>query len=766
MLGWITAAAYAFAFLRLPVAEGLTIDGEAVSRAGFLIGSLLYPEGFVDYWFDQGRLPAGFLDRAPIALGTVLWLALAGAIGLPLVERVLPARVLTGPGWALRIEQFSWAALVGLALLSTATLLVGLAGGLHSRVPLLVAIGLLAALLYGWSWLERRKTTSGMEPLAAQDLLSLAGEPERHGLLDRACVAVTVGLSCWSAAVVMLGAWVPASEFDVLEYHLQAPKEFYQLGAVRFLPHNVYANMPLGTEMHTLAMMTLLGQTDPWLGGLLGKSITAAFSILGAALLGGYLARRLGSLCGWWAAGLWLAMPGIAHAAMLGLIDGAVATYVLAAALAAWRAIEALRVDRQLDAKLDESALAEQRSRALGWWGSAGILAGAAAAAKYPGLLFAVVPAGAELVLAVWLNRFPGQAAKGSLGISLLRTRLLGRDRWLATGLFALGLAATCMPWYAKNWVQAGNPVYPLAANIFGGRTLTAAKIEQWQRAHRVPPAAPPEASAIQRVVASVRVAGTDLARLGLTSPYVQPAIICGLGIAVGMWLSRRYASGTPLGLWLAWSMWIVAVWWLATHRIDRFWLPLSGLWAASSALGLAWLRSRGMPWLAHAIVIVGLVYGGLFNSSSLVSDNRFFVSLNALRTDATTDEQVGRVPAEQAWINEHLPASGTRVLLIGEADVFEYRVPILYSTCFDANPGEAMLRGKTPAEQTAALHEHGITHIMINWGEIARYRSPGNYGFSDWPQPADIEQMIASGVLSRIAWPLDKDSVELLKVN
>lgn len=743
-LGWVLAAVYGAVFLRQPIAEELKMDGAAVSRAAFVLGSLLYPEGLVDSWLDAGRLPVGILDRLPVAVATLLWLSLAAVAGLPVVDRVL----VRAPSRAVRLERISWAALVGLALLSTVTLLVGLAGGLHSRGPLAAAIVVLTALLYGSAKLVRRRETAGEEQPETH-APSLLEVPPLRGLFERAAAVVMIALVVWSAAATMLGAWVPASEFDVLEYHLQAPKEFFQLGSIRFLPHNVYANMPLGTEMHTLAMMTLVGQTDPWWAGLIGKSITAALSLIGAALLGGYLARKFGSLCGWWAAGLWLATPGIAHVAMLGLIDGALATYVLATVLCVMQATQSWRAGIQSD-----------RSAVLGWWGLAGVMAGAAAAAKYPGLIFAVAPACAALALRVGTGWYPGQGKK-------LRAEspLPLRQRWLASILFTLGLVVTCAPWYAKNWVQAGNPVYPLAANIFGGETLTASKIEQWQRAHRVPTAAPAEASVAERVIAILRVAAKDAGRLLLSSPYVQPAIVCGLGAAVCFWLRRRTDRGGNLGIWLGWSLWIVGVWWLATHRIDRFWLPVTGLWAAMSAIGLCWIRGSVTPWLAHAIVISGLIYGALFNSSSLVSDNRFFVSLAALRDDVSTEEQIGRVPAALAWINQNLSASDSRLLLVGEARVFEYQVPVLYSTCFDVNPGEVMLRGKSPTEQSAALRERGITHIMIHWGEIARYRSPGNYGFSDWPQPADVEQMIADGVLSRVEWSIPKGSVELLKV-
>ncbi len=53
----------------------------------------------------------------------------------------------------------------------------------------------------------------------------------------------------------------------------------------------------------------------------------------------------------------------------------------------------------------------------------------------------------------------------------------------------------------------------------------------------------------------------------------------------------------------------------------------------------------------------------------------------------------------------------------------------------------------------------------MINWAEIERYRSPGNYGFSKWPQPSDIEAMIAADIVKRVQWDLGKDRADLLEV-
>ena len=49
------------------------------------------------------------------------------------------------------------------------------------------------------------------------------------------------------------------SGYDVLEYHLAVPRAFHERGSITFLPHNVYSNFPLASEMLLLLMMTLHG---------------------------------------------------------------------------------------------------------------------------------------------------------------------------------------------------------------------------------------------------------------------------------------------------------------------------------------------------------------------------------------------------------------------------------------------------------------------------------------------------------------------------
>ena len=169
---------------------------------------------------------------------------------------------------------------------------------------------------------------------------------------------------------ILLAGMLPPLDFDVREYHLQAPKEFFQQGRITFLPHNVYANMALGTEMLSLLAMIVSG--DWWLGALAGKTVIAAFTPLTALALLAAGRRLFSPTAGIVAALVYLSVPWVVSIASGGLVEGASACYL-------FLAVYALLLHDKLGTP----------SFAL-----AGYLAGAAVATKYPAALFVLLPLG------------------------------------------------------------------------------------------------------------------------------------------------------------------------------------------------------------------------------------------------------------------------------------------------------------------------------------------------------------------------------------
>ena len=223
--------------------------------------------------------------------------------------------------------------------------------------------------------------------------------------------------------------------------------------------------------------------------------------------------------------------------------------------------------------------------------------------------------------------------------------------------------------------------------------------------------------------------------------------------------------------------VWMFLVWWLATHRLERFLLPTIPLWCWLAGAGTHWLsrQYRGVP--LYAIVGIGMTYSLLIISGSRdFNDIRIGVTLDALRNDTMLSKEdssesdgdwertTTRVPLHQRWMNENL-TSEDRVLLVGDAAVFDLRIPNLYSTCFDRSAFEMATRESSIDRQRQNLESLGVTHVMIHWSEIARYRSPGNYGFSSYVQRELLQEMVDQGLLERVDWPVLSDVAELFRV-
>jgi hypothetical protein len=99
------------------------------------------------------------------------------------------------------------------------------------------------------------------------------------------------------------------------------------------------------------------------------------------------------------------------------------------------------------------------------------------------------------------------------------------------------------------------------------------------------------------------------------------------------------------------------------------------------------------------------------------------------------------------AQLDARLPANA-RVLLVGQAAVFHLSHRVVYNTVFNRETFETLARGRSPTEVARALHERGITHVYVDWFEIDRYRSPGNYGFTPFVTPKVFSNLVAAGVL------------------
>ena len=664
---------------------------------------LLLPDELARLWVGGNFARFGLLDRLPVLLGTAAILSGGLLLGRLVLDWLRADRGLT------RLEVSLLSLGVGLSLFSLGTLTLGLAGLLQHQFVFLGS-GLLIGVLSLIRWQRRRSSRAQ------------SNCPSTTAFADDRLGAIALALSVPFVLVILWGGMLPPWQFDVREYHLQVPKEWYLAGRIQFLPHNVYGNMPLGAEMHAVLGMSLLqGWRDWWWGALVGKTVIACFAPLTALAVYALGSRFISKAAGAVGAFVFISTPWVAHVSMAGLIEGTYAFYsVLAIHLT-------LLVTRSCSTESNTNPEDSTNLRSLVLL--AGFMAGSSVACKYPALLFVVAP------LLVWTGLFP-----------------LGTNHVRRLTIFGLGVVCACGLWFGKNWVQTGNPTYPLLYEWFDGRTRTPEKHEQWSRAHRAP----------ANGIGVNKLAGS-LMTTAMTSDYLSPLLVP-LGL-IGLFSRRHRRLVLPLAGIL---IFVFTTWWLLTHRVDRFLVPMAPLAAVLAGIGATW--SAGTVWRRAmiALLMVGCAANFLLVSSRDVSDNRFFVKLSELRADRESQHDKGYFHLHRAHdLVNQVVQPDFAALLVGEAQVFNLEVPIRYNTCFDDCLFEQLMQGRSRLQRLDVLRQQRISHVFIFWRELDRYRDPGNYGYSDYVTRERIyrEFVDEQKLLKPISSDDDSESSELFEV-
>ena len=123
----------------------------------------------------------------------------------------------------------------GLGSLSTVTLCCGVLGQLTRSAIIVPALASLAVSCF-IRWKSRNESRAPHTQVPADN--------DSSRILRILTLMVIVPFGVY----LVLGAVSPPTDFDVREYHLQGPKEWFQQGRILFLPHNVYTSFPFLTR--------------------------------------------------------------------------------------------------------------------------------------------------------------------------------------------------------------------------------------------------------------------------------------------------------------------------------------------------------------------------------------------------------------------------------------------------------------------------------------------------------------------------------------
>jgi hypothetical protein len=304
------------------------------------------------------------------------------------------------------VERLVIAAGLGLGALGAGLFMLGVLGGFEP--------GWIALALSASGVLVFRARVDSMGPLrAAMRTLPDAWRSASIGARSLLVTAGAIGM------LSSLQALAPTWDYDGLMYHLQAPRLFLEAGRLTPLPEIWQANGPLTVEMMYVVALGL--QSEP-------TARLIHLALAGLLVLATYALARseLGETGGVLAAAVLLGIPIFPIWGTLAYADmgWALSEFLMLLALVRW-----------------------SNSRESGWLILGGLFAGWAASTKYLGL--AGLICGAALV-----GLTEGSASVRTLPRSLAR--------------FTLVALVVCAPWYLRNAIWFGDPLYPF---LSGGGT-------------------------------------------------------------------------------------------------------------------------------------------------------------------------------------------------------------------------------------------------------------------------------------------------------
>jgi hypothetical protein len=384
-------------------------------------------------------------------------------------------------------------------------------------------------------------------------LLTQPGAPAQAAIdasLPWPAIAAIAAIAGMLVLVVAVGMTHPPQAYDSLNYHLYFPARWIQDGRLSIVPtpfgDEAPAYAPVNGELFFLWLMVALH------GDLAARVGQVPFYLLaGLALYG--LARRLGAKPehAIYAPAFFLLAKPIVDQATGANVDLVCSSMFL---LSLYFTIRAIDTDEMRD------------------WLLAGLCLGLYGGTKFVSLVFAP----SLLLLLIWKSVQD-------------RRRPSWRTLWALPGILAFAL-----PWFARNWLIAGSPVYPASLSL-GPITIARGAFTRQAMLH-----SPFHVATSQWLALIVCVIKAfELPLLLATFPFLA------IGAAS---LARRWRAW-PVGVLMMVPMLLVPLYWFGVpENVEpRFLAPLVGL----ALVPLAFVFGTHPRWnaLVHGLYAAGLIW-------------------------------------------------------------------------------------------------------------------------------------------------------------
>ena len=481
----------------------------------------------------------------------------------------------------------------------------------------------------------------------------------------------------------ILQAAAPPYIRDSLVYHLLCPKEYLKAGRLVHIDGNIYSAFPKGHEV----LITLLLFVS-------GDRATQGFSILQQAAAIGSVYGLARLMVGPWPSALctlgYATVPPVMYFTGCGYVEPALLMTLGGSLLVLFLSFRSGGNPR-MDA-----------NTSLGPISLLGFLAGWMVALKYTGLIYL----GLIALVLMWEQR--KMPSKRSLKL---------------IGVFSLA-AAPGLCWMIWNWVDLGNPVYPMAWLLFGG--------SGWDETRALAMSQYFDIYGMGRNLKDYLMLPWNLAFAGrfdtirfdgAMGPFLIVFLL--LAIATAFLLIRRRLVNHMLrniGVMFVIS---AAFFVFGTQQV-RFWLPSQLLICifVAPAVGLLvhFVRGKGMMKVALMLtVIASLAWNMWFLGKQFLKVGYY---KPVLGMEQERDFLVRRVPGYPAleFINQNLPQS-SRLMCVWTGTYGYYINRPFYSDTFieDATLKKFIDVSSDGRELSQRLTEAGFTHLFFQFSVLIK---------------------------------------------
>lgn len=502
---------------------------------------------------------------------------------------------------------------------------------------------------------------------------------------------------------------VEAFGYDVTSYHLQIPKEWMANGQLTGLNHNVYSYLPSLMEGTFLFLGYLMGSVYRaiYLCQLIHFSMAILAALQVAKLASKWITPFAANLTG----ALLLCVPWT-------LITGSMAYNEMTAIVMGTTALLIL-FDDPIKAR----------------WASVltGIMLGLAT--------FAKLTAGPMLAL--------------PLAAMVLFKANTQQDRktW-HVGLLILASALTLSPYFLRNAIQTGNPVFPFATSIFGNGHWTDKDVDRWQGGHHNNADMSTRLKAVgwqwlgnqgygaigghKRIRLPGAIESQNIAHFEYESG-VSPWWVLALLGGVGMLFIKSHRK---LAIILFGILFFQLLFWIfGTHLQARFliWTLIPGVLLLG--IGVGRFDQNVFPrWISRGVLTSLILLCSSISLNIMLTQTPSKQPLWQFIDSLMPEEKLADIELGQAiagdHLTNHLPAK-SKVYFIADASRMLYvNTDNIYHSAFDASQLGRWFRDANgdQAKLIATLKKQGITHLYIHWSELERLHA--TYGYD-----ADVTQ-------------------------